>query len=64
MRFAVYVCSRTQRVLMRVNVFFNDYIEVSVPGTHAFFVRDVESLRPSLTAYFFGSRVSDSDTSC
>ena len=64
MGFAVYVCSRTQRVLMRVNVFFNDYIEVSVPGTHAFFVRDVETLRPSLTASFFGSRASDSDASC
>ena len=49
---------------MRVNVFFYDYIEVSVPGTHAFFVRDVETLRPSLTASFFGSRASDSDTSC
>ena len=50
---------------MRVNVFFfYDYIEVSVPGTHAFFVRDVETLRPSLTASFFGSRASDSDDSC
>ena len=52
--FAVYVCSRTQRVLTRVNVFSNDYIEVSVPGTRAFFMRNIKKLRPSLTMYFLG----------
>ena len=36
-------------------------LAVSVPGTHAFFTRDVKNLRPPLTASLFGSPWRDSE---